>query len=67
MAFDHEPYSNNATGLPNDIAEAQRQGAATWLDDVDFRQIEWMDASMDVTRRAALRVENPWRVGDFRA
>ena len=68
MAFDKPPYSLNIVGMPDVIADAQRQGTASWLDDVDFRQVEWMDASMDVKMRAAFQVAgNPWHVGDFHA
>lgn len=43
MAFDKPPYSLNIVGMPDVIADAQRQGTASWLDDVDFRQVEWTD------------------------
>ena len=50
MAYDHQPYSKNAIGVPDKIADAQRQGALTWLEDIDARQIEWEVISCFVTR-----------------
>lgn len=41
LAFDHDPYSSNAMGVPAEIAEAQRGGLGLCLPDFDARTTEW--------------------------
>lgn len=43
MAFDHDPYSTNTTGVPAEIADAARAGFALYLSDIDCRAIEWRE------------------------
>lgn len=41
LAFDHNPYSANSTGIPPEIAEAQRAGLGFHLPEFDARQVDW--------------------------
>ena len=47
LAFDHDPYSGTALGVPNEVADAQRAGFGLHVPDFDARVMEWRD---DVSR-----------------
>jgi hypothetical protein len=41
MGYDHNPYAVNATGIPPEVAQAQREGLGLYLPEFDARQIDW--------------------------
>jgi len=38
---DHNPYSMDQTGVPDEVVDAVHQGFGVFIDDFDARQIEW--------------------------
>ena len=46
MGFDKQPYSGNACGAPDDMADAARSGFGFFLPDFDVRTFEWRDSSV---------------------
>lgn len=55
LAYDHQPYSSNASGMPDAIANAARLGTVRWLDDIDLRQLEWQDVDPELRKSHASR------------
>lgn len=43
MGFDHQPYSSNPCGAPEEIANAVFAGLAMNVPDFDLRNTEWRD------------------------
>jgi hypothetical protein len=41
MAYDHQPYSSNTSGVPDDVVDAVKQGFAKNVPEFDCRQTEW--------------------------
>jgi hypothetical protein len=41
LAFDHQPYSSNTAGVPDDVVDAVKQGFAKNVPEFDCRQTEW--------------------------
>jgi hypothetical protein len=48
MAFDHNPYSVNPNGAPDEIADAVRAGFGLNIPEFDARQTEWSEEKIDV-------------------
>lgn len=55
LGYDHSPYRTNTSGMPEAIAQAQREGLARFLDDVDCRQLEWNDVDPTLRRTHVTR------------
>ena len=41
MAYDHDPYSFNVTGVPEEVVAAVKQGFAKNIPEFDCQQTEW--------------------------
>ena len=41
MAYDHDPYSANTTGVPEEVVAAVKQGFAKNIPEFDCRLTEW--------------------------